>query len=328
MPFALIIAFVASLGAHALALVVPEIDLSTAPEPPPPLTAELLPPPRPPSAARPPDVPVRPAAPRARAPRTSPAPHPEPAPAPVSPPDAAALPASVPAEAEPVWDTPPPPEIEAAPAEQRLPTRGSIRFRVERGDQGFEIGYSIHRWEIADGDYRIASLTETSGLVALFKSVRIEQESRGRLTAQGLQPEHFTIRRNGRETAEGAEFDWQRMQVRIGGGPPQAVVVGAQDLLSFHYQLGFLPRPQADNTLPIATGKKFDYYRLEALGEENVAVPAGTFRTLHLRAAGNTTTELWLAYDALLLPVKIRHIDRKGDSFVQVATELNFSQEE
>ena len=49
-------------------------------------------------------------------------------------------------------------------------------------------------------------------------------------------------------------------------------------------------------------------------------------RTLHLRAPGVNTTELWLAYDYLLLPVKIRHVDNKGGILVQVATEINFGQ--
>ena len=62
-------------------------------------------------------------------------------------------------------------------------------------------------------------------------------------------------------------------------------------------------------------------------GDEEIVVPAGTLRTLHLRAPGVNTTELWLAYDYLLLPVKIRHVDNKGNSLVQVATEIQLSQE-
>jgi len=43
---------------------------------------------------------------------------------------------------------------------------------------------------------------------------------------------------------------------------------------------------------------------------------------LHLRTPGENSTELWLAYDYLLLPVKIRYVDGQGDSFVQVATKI------
>ena len=135
------------------------------------------------------------------------------------------------------------------------------------------------------------------------------------------------IRRGGIETNEKAEFDWAQMQVKIGNGPLQPFTAGAQDLLSFHYQLGFLPHPEAGGSLPIATGKKYETYRLEPLGDEEIEIPAGKVRTLHLRAPGDNTTELWLAYDYLLLPVKIRHLDRDGDSFVQVAIEIRLSKD-
>jgi hypothetical protein len=227
----------------------------------------------------------------------------------------------------PVADPAGPPVVEAVPVEPRLPARGMIRYRVDRGDQEFMVGDSTHDWEIVDGTYRITSVSETNGLVALFKPVRIELESRGRLTAEGLQPEHFMIRRGGRDTREKAEFDWVQMQVQVGNSAVQPLARGAQDLLSFYYQLGYLPHPEAGGTLPIATGKKYLSYRFEPLGDEIVETPAGSLRTLHLRVKDDTTTELWLAYDYLLLPVKIRHLDRKGDSFVQVATEIRLSKE-
>jgi hypothetical protein len=58
--------------------------------------------------------------------------------------------------------------------------RGRIRYRVDRGDQGFQIGFSIHDWEVVDGSYRITAVTETSGLVGFFRPLRFEVESRGR----------------------------------------------------------------------------------------------------------------------------------------------------
>ncbi|MFZ2853397.1 MAG: DUF3108 domain-containing protein [Rhodocyclaceae bacterium] len=326
MPFALIFAFAASLGVHALALFGTDVELSTTPAPPP-LVAELQPPPRPKSAPS-----------AAAKPPAKPPARPKPSPLLPSPPvpqaSAATLPdspapeeAAVESTAEATAESPEAPPIEAAAPESRLPARGMIRYRVDRGDQGFAVGVSTHDWEVVDGAYRITALTETSGLAALFKPLRIELESRGRLTAEGLQPESFSIRRDGRETREKAVFDWTQMTVRIADSAAQALSHGAQDLLSFHYQLGFLPHPAADNTLPIATGKKYETYRIESLGDEEIEIPAGKLRTLHLRAPGDNTTELWLAYDYLLLPVKIRHLDRDGDSFVQVATEIRLSKE-
>jgi hypothetical protein len=114
---------------------------------------------------------------------------------------------------------------------------------------------------------------------------------------------------------------------RVGDDAPQIMIQGTQDLLSFNYQLGFMPHPEVGSTLPIATGRKYGIYRLEVLGDEDIEIPAGVLRTLHLRAPGVNTTELWLAYDYLLLPVKIRFVDNKGDSLVQVATAIQLSPE-
>ena len=213
-----------------------------------------------------------------------------------------------------------------APPASRLPERGVIRYRVERGDQGLIIGQSVHDWQIdAEGAYRLTAVTETTGLAALIKPLRIEHESLGHIGVEGLQPERFTIRRNGRETSETAVFDRAKGEVQIGRRAPQALLPGAQDLLSFHYQLGFMAQP--GGSIPIATGKKFDTYLLDVIGDEVLEIPAGKVRTLHLRTRGEKVTELWLAYDYLMLPVKIRHSDLRGESFVQVATELQLSKE-
>ena len=334
MPFALVIAFAASLGIHLAALFGPDIELSTEPEALP-LLAELRPlphpvpqPPRPehvvePSKKADQPTPQKPKAPRRRTqppaittpvlsiPDTQPdisPPEPEPN-------EHLSKNPEIPIETQT-------PEVEPVPVEPRLPPRGMIRYRVDRGDSNFEIGVSRNEWEIVDGHYRLLSVIETTGLVRLFKSYRIEMESHGQLTASGLRPESFVLRRNSEEIREKAIFDWESMKIRVGDQADQMLSPGAQDLLSFNYQLGYMPHPESGGALPVATGKKYGVYRLEVLGDEEIEVPAGILRTLHLRAPGVNTTELWLAYDYLLLPVKIRHVDSKGGSLVQVATEI------
>ncbi len=333
MPLALIVALVASLGVHALALFVPDIELSAVPEPSV-LTAELQPLPKalPPAEPSPKRERKPPLAKPGKSHHTT-APQTSATPVLSMPPAAPAtdLPQPAPAVATEPDPPQPAPNPELLPTEARLPARGTIRYRVDRGERGFELGRSTHDWAVVDGHYRITAVTETSGLAALIKPLRVEVESRGKMTAAGLQPEHFVIRRDGKVGHEQADFDWDRMLLRIGGQDSntttQSLTPGAQDLLSFHYQMGFLPHPEANNSLPIATGKKYTTYRLEAVGDEQIEIPAGVFRTLHLRAPGDNTTELWLAYDYLLLPVKIRHLDRHGDSFVEVATEILLSKE-
>ena len=311
MPVALILAFFASIGLHAAALFGPEIDLATEPEEPPVLQAELKPLPktRPPAVVMP--VPARKAE-RRKGPTSGRAQMASASPVLSAPDSTETLPVPAPEPAA----APEPPPI------PYLPESGQIRYRVDRGDNGFEIGRATSDWEVTAEGYVLRLHTETTGIVWLFKRYRIDMESRGKLTADGLQPESFSIRRNGVVSGETASFDWQQMQVRIGDREPQALSAGAQDLLSFNFHLGFMPDPRVARTLPIATGKKYGVYRLEAVGDEEIELPLGIIRTLHLRAPGENTTELWLAYDYLLLPVKIRHEDNKGGSFVQVATDI------
>ena len=323
MPIALVAALLGSLSIHAAALFLPEVDLSPAPEPPP-LTAELIPPPQLPEAP-----PVKPA---------EPPPKPRPVPRrPVAAPVAAAQTPATPvnSEPQPVHPQPEPavepvgsaaktaPSAPALPATPVLAASGRVRYAVYRGDRGFEVGRAEHAWEFADGNYRVTTLTETSGLVALFKSVRVELESSGTLTARGLRPDRFITRGNGAETRETAEFDWSAGEAVLArDGSRRAIAAGAQDLASFYYQLAYLPRLDEGVALTVVSGRKVERYRFDSLGEEEVTVPAGTFRTLHLRVQTDSVTELWLAPDRGLLPVKIRHSDKKGEAFEEHAVEL------
>lgn len=315
MPFALILALVASLGFHAAALFGTDFNLSIEPEPRP-LVAELKPMEK--STAQPAAVNKRE---RQAAAHPSAAQRKSDAPVTNGKGEASDLPPPS-AEAAPTAPSEPSPSTVIT---SRLPEHGKISYRVDRGDMNFEIGVSNQDWEIVDRHYRLLSVVETTGLVSVFKAYRIEMESRGQMTAEGFRPESFFIRRNGKETDEKALFDWDKMMVRVGGQAEQALDLGAQDLLSFNYQLGYLPNLSTGSRLSIATGRKYGAYALEVLGDEEIDVPAGRLRTLHVRAPGVNTTELWLAYEYLLLPVKIRHVDSKGGSLVQVATTIEVS---
>ncbi|OQA34630.1 MAG: hypothetical protein BWY57_00337 [Betaproteobacteria bacterium ADurb.Bin341] len=314
MPRALIVAFCASLALHVAALVGLQIDLAQPPERPP-LLAELVMPPRPqPAEEKKTEVPLPARPPKAKSPPVAPAKVPI---------------APVP-EAEP---TPRPEVVAPEPipplAAPRIAGRGVMRFRVFRGVQAMEVGRAEHEWEFAEGRYRLTAFIETTGLAVLFKSVRIEQESQGKLLAGGLRPERFITRRNGVETNEGAEFDWAAKEVALArSGSRHPVTEGAQDLLSFYYQLAYLPGLAEGTTLGVATSRKFEHYRLQVVGEELLETEVETFRTLHLKVQTETnTTELWVALDRGLLPVKIRHIDRKGEVFDQIVNEIGTPQQ-
>ena len=322
MPVALLAALLGSLAIHAAALVGMDVELfGGGPEPEPaPLRAEIRPLPEAPPA--PPDVAPRaapaPVAKAARPPRPASARPPAPAAAAAAPPAPGPEPEIAPEMPSTAPVTP------APPAKPVLPATGTIRFVILKESLGFQVGRAEHRWEFGeDGRYRLTGITETSGLVSLFKPIRLETESSGRLVAGGLQPETYRTLKNGKDAGESADFDWSTAEVRLArDGSVQPIARGTQDILSLNYQLAYLGGLAEGSVIGVVTGRKYERYAVDSLGEEEIETPAGRFRTLHLRAMTDKTTEVWIALDRQHLPVRIRFTDKKGESFEQVATEI------
>lgn len=219
------------------------------------------------------------------------------------------------------------PEVLATP-ESPLPRHGHIRFAITRGDQGFVIGQSLHRWSHDGKTYVLNNVTETTGLAAVFKPVQVTQASVGDITEEGLRPREFRTGKNG-IAGDTARFDWTPMTLALSAGNPREVALkpGAQDMLSMFYQLSakypWVPRDR--NEVMVATGRKFERYAFEVLREEMLPTRLGALRTLHLRtAAGVEAIDIWSALDLRDLPVKIRYTDREGESFDQIAEEIEF----
>lgn len=316
MPVILIVALAGSLLIHGAALFGTDIELFGGGQELPALQAELQPPPPPPA------TPAPVAKPPAR-PKPVPRPPPPAVPEQVVPSTVDAAPDHAdPPELPPEVASPPP--VPPPPVTPALPANGVIRFAIIKESLGFQVGRAEHRWEFTDdGRYRLVATTETSGLAALFRPVRMRLESRGRLVAGGLQPETFRSVKDDRGDGEGADFDWPAQQIRLTrDGKARPLAPGAQDILSLNYQLAYLGRLAEGTSLGVATARKYQRHALDALGEEEIEVPAGRFRTLHLRALSDSTTEIWIALDHHHLPVKIRFTDKKGESFEQVATDL------
>ena len=326
MPVALLAALLGSLAIHAAALVGMDVELfGGGPEPEPaPLRAEIRPLPEAPPA--PPDVAPKAAPPSAVKAARPPRPASARPGVPAAPVAALSTPETEPAPLPEIVPEMPStaPLTPAQPAKPILPATGTIRYAILKESLGLQVGRAEHRWEFTeDGRYRLTGITETSGLVSLFKPIRLETESSGRLVAGGLQPETYRTLKNGKDAGENADFDWSTAEVRLArDGSVQPIAKGTQDILSLNYQLAYLGGLAEGSVIGVVTGRKYERYAVDSLGEEEIETPAGRFRALHLRAMTDKTTEVWIALDRQRLPVRIRLTDKKGESFEQVATEI------
>lgn len=214
----------------------------------------------------------------------------------------------------------PAPTLQAS-ATQALPRQGKVSYALAHGADGFVVGQVLHTWEHDGRNYKMQSVTETTGIAALLKPARVVQSSQGEVSAAGLRPKEFRHERvKGLDTAS---FDWTRRVVSY-AGQEDKIVAGTQDMLSMYYQLVLLGLKSGALEMPIATGRKLESYRVEVLGEEVVTVPIGKRRTLRLktRGSGGDSIEVWIAPELRGLPVKIRFTDRKGEIFDQNMQEI------
>jgi hypothetical protein len=342
MPIAL--AFLVSAGIHLAVLLnpaweLPELDTTApatrldavlmppAPHPP----VEPIPAPSPKPPPRPPKRHMsKPVAAPASALATAPAAV---SPAPTFPPpentgDAGDTDATATTDQQPASAAPPVPEAPAAPAIPSinlagLPGEGRLRFLITYGTSDLIVGQNVFTWKHDGHTYTAKSVTQTTGLVALFKPARVVQESHGDITPAGLQPLAFS--NEGKRGTDTAHFNWQARTLSY-AGHEDMLPAGTQDMLSMYFQLVLLlasANPPDPLELPIATGRKLERYRFELLGEEPLIYQGAPHAALHLKTRnGNDSIEIWIARDVSILPIKIRFTDRKGEVFEQIAEEM------
>jgi hypothetical protein len=228
---------------------------------------------------------------------------------------------ATPSTAPPPVAVPPAPTFDPAAV---LAAQGRVRYIITRGEGGFVVGQSVHTWQRDGSAYALESVTETTGIAAVFKPARIVQQSRGEITAAGLQP--HAVHQEDKKGTHDAVLDWTTRQITaadLNASLPE----GTQDLLSMNYQLAWqlaaLPpgsAPPAVIALPIITRRAIETYRFEFVDAGDLTYDQRSVHTLRYRAKNGTDIiELWFAPELRGLPLQIRFIDRKGEIFDQRA---------
>lgn len=300
------------------------------------LSARLEPLPPPPQPAAQTITPQRPPPPRERlaaAPRTIAPPEPVvlSAPEPESPAIAeppAAEPAIVASAAPTVFREPETPPLPS------FPRKGRITYLLTLGPDRTPVGSTVQTWEFDGAQYKLGSLSESSGLIELFRPHRYRYLSQGTVSEQGLRPERFlaSIKRGSRTEEALAVFDWDGHRVRLGRLPQQTTVAlpaGSQDVISFMYQLALAPPAPGRIRLPFTRGARLDMVSFDVLPAETVDTPLGRLRAVpvvQVREAEHESLAVWLATEYRNLPIRIRFYNRDGElSGEQLVSEIQVS---
>lgn len=186
-------------------------------------------------------------------------------------------------------------------------------------------------FDAREGGYRIVSESKAVGLLALFVRQPLRLESSGRLTDSGLQPQHFEGKRGNADPRRArAEFDWRAEQLTItrdGRTDVLRLPPATQDLLSAMYQFMFLELGNLQRfELSMTNGRKLDRFFYTIHRGVEVETPLGRMATLHLvkqHRPDESRTEVWLAPQHRLLPVRMVVQEEDGSRYEQVITKLD-----
>jgi hypothetical protein len=209
---------------------------------------------------------------------------------------------------------------------QALPSSMSITYSLT---SSFADGRAVYHWS-RDGDsYTITSEAEAIGFFTLFLEGRILQESRGTVTAEGLRPERFTERKPNMPS-EGLEFDWASHKVtfdRNNEKKTEPLEANTVDWLSMIFQLAHMPPSGESYDLRVYTQRRLYKFNLKILGEEQIEIPLGKVKALHLRHVDpedSQVVDVWLGVEQHYLPVKLRYpVARNRLTVEQVATRVS-----
>jgi Protein of unknown function (DUF3108) len=197
-----------------------------------------------------------------------------------------------------------------------FPTKIYARYRTT------VLGFSLdvyRQWHMEGRRYSIVDSTNLFG-------VKASMTSEGSITQRGLEPDHFKILWDA-NIYRFAKFNRDNMVMTYGrpSNPKQiSFNSNIQDISSIGFQMALAYESQ---DIQITAGTSIYPIRLELVGEEQLKLPVGVVRTLHIqgRSTGgvDATADIWLAPDYRNMPVKIK-VSSGNQTLVQSLSSLAF----
>ncbi len=216
------------------------------------------------------------------------------------------------------------------PASAAVTAPQAVQAQYDLSMNGTAIAVIQETFETGNGTYQAASETQAIGLFALVQRRPGRVTSSGEVGSDGLRPKTFDgTRGTGDARRVHAGFDWTAGTLTFthdGRSETATLPPGTQDRLSVMYQFLFLdPAKLKGLAFAMTNGRKLDQYRYAIGPDTTIDTPLGRMAVIHLvkqHAVGETATEIWLAREHRLMPVKMRIVEDDGKRYEQIISRL------
>jgi len=214
--------------------------------------------------------------------------------------------------------------VAAHPTFAELPERFSARYTLSAGNMTLgETTWSLE--PVGDDRYLYQSVSEPTGIMALWRPDRVVERSEWRYHDDRLQPLDYSYERSGgrKDRHVRIAFDWERGLARNslrGNAWEMQLPKGALDKLSYVLALmRDLADGKRDIRYEIADGGHLKNYQLDVLREERIETSLGPLDAIVVRRerkGKKRVTTLWCAPALSFLPVKIEHREPDGNTVI------------
>jgi Protein of unknown function (DUF3108) len=191
-------------------------------------------------------------------------------------------------------------------------------YALSQGAVSF--GTMERRFELdAGGAYRFVSRMKTSGVVALFRSDKINESSSGQLRDGHFEPERYSYSNSHGHKRHALHFDYRKRVVTRSDQAAgwQAAMPGpVLDKLVYQMQM-MLDLATLAPTLryTVADKNKLKNYQFDNRGREDVETANGSYSAVRLErgaADHDRRTVVWCAEALHWLPVKVEYREKDG----------------
>ncbi|MDM8560533.1 DUF3108 domain-containing protein [Candidatus Parabeggiatoa sp. HSG14] len=179
---------------------------------------------------------------------------------------------------------------------------------------------------LKDNKWKLETIGETTGLIAFFKHIRIEESSIFTRVAEKIRPKEYSYHQTGKKSRTSTvSFDWSKKKAtNTFKGKTKEILLEEGTLDRLLYQVVLMQELKQGKyrlEYKIANKGKIAVYTPTFIGIEKIETGIGELKTLkYERISSNKKRRsiLWCAPTLHYLPVQVEHVEPDGDVFTLV----------